>query len=85
MSHFLSYGQGLEWLEVAPYGTVLDRQSPDRWDDVSEQFGYFLDRPQGRPVGFKVLEFSFFDSEDPQVAEIFSGPRFTVPALAPRT
>lgn len=84
MTAFLSYDVDLDWLEVAPYGTVLDRQGPDRWRAVCDQLGYFLDGPGGEPVGFRLVEFTEFDPDDPAVDEIFGGPRFTVPALALR-
>ena len=51
----LSYDEHPDWLEVGHYGTVLDRQGHDRWRSVSEHFGYLLDAPVGREVGFKVL------------------------------
>ena len=77
---FLSYDEHLDWLEVAPYGTVMDRQGPDRWIGLNEQFGFFHDA-DGDIAGFKIQGLTEFDPEDPDVAEIFGGPRFTVPAL----
>ena len=78
----LSYAAALDWLECPPFGTVMDRQGSDRWDGVSEAFGWFLDEPGGRPVGFKVVDFSVFDAD--AHSEIFGGPRFDAPALGLR-
>ena len=78
---FLSYDQGLDWLDLIPYGTVADRLGEDRWHGVDERFGFLLDRPGGEIVGFKVMAFTEFDAEAEAVAEIFEGPRFQVPAL----
>jgi hypothetical protein len=51
---------------------------------VSESFG-FLHQDRGGPaLGFKVLGFSTFDPEGPEVAEIWSGPRFDAPVLGLR-
>jgi tetratricopeptide (TPR) repeat protein len=63
------------------FGRIDDYHTPGAWRGVSESFGYMLDEPEGRDVGFKVLEFSEFDPEDDEVADIWDGPRFDVPAL----
>jgi tetratricopeptide (TPR) repeat protein len=78
---FLSYDRDFDWLECAAFGVVMDRQGADRWRGVSENFGWFLATPGGAPIGFKVLEFSQVDPEHDELTEIFSGPRFDVPAL----
>lgn len=78
----LSYAAALDWLECPPFGTVMDRQGPDRWVGVDETFGWFLDAPVGQVVGFKVHDFSTFDADE--FPEIFDGPRFDVPALGLR-
>jgi hypothetical protein len=51
---------------------------------VSESFGYLWRHPDGPEIGFKILDFSTFDPEDPEVAEIWEGPRFDVPVLGLR-
>lgn len=81
---FLSYDEDLDWLEAGPFGTVMDRQGHDRWRGVNERFGYFLDQPEGSEVGFKVIGFSVFRAEDPELVEIFDEPRFTAPVLGLR-
>ena len=81
---FLSFDVDLDWLECAPFGVVMDRQGPDRWRGVTAQFGWFLQAPGGAPIGFKVLDFSALDADDRELAGIFSGPRFDVPALGLR-
>jgi hypothetical protein len=80
----LSYDEHLDWLEATPFGTVMDRQGADRWRGVSERFGFFLDRPEGAEIGFKVVEFSQFDPDDATVSEIFGGPLFDAPTLGLR-
>lgn len=81
---FISYDEDLDWLEAAPYGVVMDRQGSGRWRGVSDLFGFFLDAPGGDVAGFKIVEFSAFDPEDEDVAEIFAPPRFDAPALGLR-
>ena len=76
----LSYAAGLDWLECAPLGVVMDRQGSDRWRGVTDKFGWFLDEPHGAVIGFKVVDFSEFEP----VEEIFDGPHFDVPALGLR-
>ena len=78
----LSYAAGLDWLECAPLGVVMDRQGSDRWEGVSDKFGWFLAEPGGPIIGFKIVDFSEFDAE--AEAAIFSGPRFDVAALGLR-
>lgn len=82
MTTFLSYDADLDWIEVAPYGVVLDRQGHDRWHGVCDRFGYFLDAPDGQVIGFRLVEVGEFDPDAPELATIFEGPRFTVPVLA---
>ena len=77
----LSYDEHLDWLELAPFGVIMDRQGPDRWRGVCENFGYFLDRPDGTEIGFTLHDYSEFDEDDEEFEEIFSGPRFDVPVL----
>jgi hypothetical protein len=84
VSLYLSYDHELDWLMTYEFGRVDDYHPGDAWREVSESFGFMLDEPDGREVGFKVLGFSEFDPEDPEVAEIWSGSRFAVPALGMR-
>ena len=81
---FLNHIADFDWLVAVEYGRVDDGQPPDHWRGVSDEFGYLLDRPGGREVGFKVLEFSEFDAADDEVGEALNGPdapRFDVPVL----
>lgn len=78
---YLGHDADLDWLMAYEFGRVDDGQPPDCWRQVSPEFGYLLDAPGGREVGFKVLGFSAFDAEDPDVAAIWTGPRFDAPAL----
>jgi hypothetical protein len=78
---YVSYDRDLDWLMAFEFGCVDDAQVPEHWRGVSEAFGYLDDSPGGRTVGFKVLDFSVFDAEDPAVAEIWDEPRFHAPML----
>ncbi len=71
----------LDWLIALEFGRVDDAQPPDNWRGVCRQFGFLCDGPEGPEVGFKVLDYSDFDPDDPEAAEIWSGPRFDVPLL----
>ena len=81
---FLSYDEHLDWLTLIEFGRVENAQPRDHWRGVSESFGYALNGPEGSEVGFKILGFSGFDPEDPEVSEIWEGPRFDVPTLGLR-
>lgn len=78
---FLSFDADLDWLEAAPFGVVMDRQGPDRWRGISEYFGWFLAKGSDEPIGFKVQGFTAFAPESEDASEIFTGPRFDVPAM----
>jgi len=78
---YLNFISDLDWLIALEFGRVDDAQPPDNWCGVSESFGFLHDGPDGPEVGFKILGFSKFDPEDPEVAEIWGGPRFDAPVL----
>jgi len=71
----------LDWLIALEFGRVDDGQPSDHWEGVSADFGYLRDTPGGRIVGFKVVNYSHFDPEDPAVAEIWTAAHFEVPML----
>ena len=81
---FLSYEEHLDWLTLIEFGQVENAQPRDHWRGVSESFGYILRHPGGPEIGFKIPDFSAFDPEDPEVAEIWEEPRFDVPVLGLR-
>ena len=78
---YLNYIAEIDWLIALEFGRVDDSQPPENWRGVSKLFGFLHDGPDGPEVGFKVLDFSEFDPEDPAVAEIWDGPHFCAPAL----
>lgn len=78
---FINHAPEFDWLIALEFGRVDDGQPPENWRGVSESFGYLHERPGGRTLGFKVLDFSGFDPEDTEVEEIWSGPRFDAPQL----
>src|SRR3954454_16291251 len=77
LNHIAEY----DWLIALEFGRVDDGQPPDCWRGVSEQFGYLHDGPDGRVVGFKVLDVSELDLDSDEHAPLWSGPRFDVPVL----
>ena len=81
---YLNHIAHFDWLIALQFGRVDDAQPPENWRGVSESFGFLHDAPGGREVGFKVLDFSLFDPDDPEVAEIWDGPRFDAPVLGLR-
>ena len=81
---FLSYDEHLDWLTLIEFGRVENAQPKDHWRGVSESFGYILRHSDGPEIGLKIPDFSAFDPEDPEVAEIWEGPRFDVPVLGLR-
>ena len=78
---YLNHPAYLDWLIALEFGRVDDAQPPENWRGVSDSFGYLYDGPAGRCVGFKVVDFSEFDADAPEVEEIWSGPVFDVPVL----
>lgn len=78
---YLNQVAAQDWLIALEFGRVDDGQPAENWSGVSEDFGFLRDGPDGRIVGFKVLNHSSFDPEDPAVAEIWSAAQFEVPLL----
>jgi tetratricopeptide (TPR) repeat protein len=81
---YLNHIAELDWLIALEFGRVDDAQPRDHWRGVSESFGFLCESPGGAEVGFKVLDFSAFDPDEPEVAEIWDGPRFDAPVLGLR-
>jgi tetratricopeptide (TPR) repeat protein len=81
---YLNHVAEYDWLIALEFGRVDDGQPPENWRGVSTSFGFLYDAPGGRIVGFKVLDFSEIDPEDPEVAEIWDGPWFDAPILGLR-
>jgi tetratricopeptide (TPR) repeat protein len=81
---YLNHVAHYDWLIALEFGRVDDAQPPENWRGVGESFAFLHDSPGGPVVGFKVVDFSRFDPDDPEVADVWEAPRFTVPALALR-
>ena len=77
----VSHDRSLRLLVAVEFGRVADDQPPGHWRHVSDAFGFVLDEPGGRAVGFSVDAFHEFDLDEPEVAEIWDGPRFAAPVL----
>jgi len=78
---YLSHDAEYHWLTAIEFGETDDLQPADRWEGVSDSFGWLLREPGGTPMGFVIKDFSAFDAEDVHVASIWEEPRFYVPAL----
>jgi len=79
---YLSHDADFDWLACFPFGRTDDGHHPEAWRGVSRRFGWMLDKPDGKVIGFKVLRFSDFDAE--RCKRIWKAPRFHVPALGLR-
>ena len=71
------------WLIAIEFGRVDDGQPSENWRGVSEDFGYLHDGPAeiAPELGFHVKRFDTFDTDDPEVAEIWGEPHFDAPQL----
>lgn len=78
---YISHDADYDWLVALEFGRVDDCQPPDNWRGVSDHFGYLHDSPGGQEVGFKVLDFSRFEVEAKEVAELWNEPYFDAPLL----
>jgi len=78
---YLNFISEFDWLIALEFGRVDDAQPPENWRGVSESFGFLHDGPEGSELGFKILDFSKFDAEGSEVAEIWDGARFDAPVL----
>jgi tetratricopeptide (TPR) repeat protein len=81
---FLNHIANFDWLIALEFGRVDDAQPPENWRGVTDSFGFLHDGPSGREVGFKIVDFSQFDPDDPEVGEIWDGPRFDAPVIGLR-
>lgn len=79
---FLNHDADYDWLIALEFGRVDDGVPIENWYGVSDSFAYLLEHPvDGRPLGFRVNDFSEFDVEDADVRVVWEGPRFDVPTL----
>jgi tetratricopeptide (TPR) repeat protein len=72
----------LDWLIALEFGRVDDGRPDEAVRPICDSFGYFLDEPEGKDVGFRALEFSKLDLSEATLAPIWDGTRFDVPVLA---
>ncbi len=75
---YLNHMTELDRLMALEFGRAYDGQPAENWHGVGEDFGFLRDYEDGPIVGFGVNGFSEFDVDDPDVAEIWSGPHFEV-------
>jgi tetratricopeptide (TPR) repeat protein len=81
---YLNHDCDLDWLIAIEFGAVDDLLPDGQRLLLSESFCYVLDRPGGEPIGFTILNFSKFEPDAPEMAEIWEGPVFDAPALGLR-
>jgi len=68
---FLRYDEDLNLLTLIEFGQGENAQPRDHGRGVNASFGYLLRYPEGPEIGFKIPDFSTFDLEDSDVAEIW--------------
>jgi tetratricopeptide (TPR) repeat protein len=77
----IAHTAGLDVFLALEFGRVEDGQPTEHWRNVGERFGYLHDGPGGPEVGFRITDFSRFDPDAADVADIWDGPRFDAPLL----
>lgn len=78
---FINHIPEHDWLIALEFGRVDEGQPPDCWAGVDDRFGFLREAGGERPVGFKILEFSAFDLDAPEVAAVWGAPYFDAPTL----
>lgn len=78
---YLNRDAEYDWLIALEFGAVDDTLPNEQRRIISDSFSYVLDRPEGEPIGFSILDFSKFDPEDSAHGEIWNPPEFDAPAL----
>ena len=69
------------WLSAYEAGRVHEGQPPSRWRPLGTNFAYWCPPRGRRPRGFRIRDLDRLDVDAPEVAEIWTGPRFAVPLL----
>lgn len=77
----VSHDRSRRLLVAVEYGRVADDQPPGCWRALSDEVGLLHVTPDGRAVGFSIDDFPGFDADDPDLDEVWSGPRFAAPVL----
>lgn len=78
---YLSRDQDLGYLCALEFGRVPDGQPPACWLALDEHFAYHRPPRARGPRGFHIRDLDSFDPYAPDLAEIWSEPRFDVPLL----
>ncbi len=81
---YISHVVEHDWLTALEFGRVDDGQPAENWRPLGPQFGYLhlgSQEDECPVVGFKIVEFSSFDTEDPAYDAIWGRPVFEVPQL----
>src|SRR4051812_12923926 len=80
----VSYVSELDDLIALEYGRVDEGQPWAWWRLVGTQIAYLHDGGDGPAVGFRVLELSKLDLDDPSVRDVWGAPLFDAPILGLR-
>src|SRR6185437_3894695 len=62
-----------DWLIGLEFGRVDDGHPEDAIHPICDSFAYYLDKPEGRDVGFKALNLSAENLDSPTLAPIWDG------------
>ncbi len=81
---YLSRDADYDYLTALEIGRVDDGQAPELWLEISEEFRFLLSKPGGRPVGFRIDEFSEWLPTDEEEVAIRAGGRFDAPLVVLR-
>ena len=81
---YLSRDADYDYLTALEIGRVDDGQAPELWLEISEEFRFLLSKPGGRPVGFRIDEFSEWLPTDEEEHAIRAGGRFDAPLVVLR-
>jgi tetratricopeptide (TPR) repeat protein len=69
-----------DWLLAVEFGAVIDGKPDDEMLYDRGDFGFYLDQPSGKVIGFWVDHLSRFDPNQEE-GSIWDGPRFAVPVV----
>ena len=81
---YLSRDAHYEYLTAIEWGRVEDGQAPDQWLEVSEDFSFLLDSPEGRIIGFRIEGLLRWEPLEEEEQAIKAAGRFDAPVLGLR-
>lgn len=78
---YISHEPDRDCLTALEFGRVDDGQPNENWRHVDGELSLLHDGSGGPPLGFRICPFSEFDTEAPDVAEIWEPPTFDAPLV----